>query len=170
MAFYEFGIWIDRASVRIDGQSIAIPFGLLEGIPIGSIASAQRILITYSALVDSLPTNAVVLNQAFIEGDLAPPGSLPIPIEIPSNIVSVPILDNQVRIVKKAGVSLSFIGSAIDYLIAMENGGGTDLTDVTLSDALPAGTRFVKGRMVLGAPFLTDSRATIFLQSRQLQM
>ncbi|TVX93245.1 DUF7507 domain-containing protein [Paenibacillus agilis] len=147
------GIRIDPDSVQVNGQLVPINSSTIEGLPLGNIGVGQTVTITFTAFVDSITSNGIILNQSFISTEQAAAGSAPVPIEIPSNIVAIPNMDPDLRIIKSSDVSLGFIGSFIDYVIDIQNIGGSELTNFIVRDPLPAGTRFVRGSLMIdGVP------------------
>ncbi|GMK48295.1 hypothetical protein PghCCS26_54250 [Paenibacillus glycanilyticus] len=137
------GIRIERTSLLVNGVRFAIDSNSIDGLSLGDIAAGQIMNISFSAIVDSMPSNAVVLNQAFINGEQAAPDSSFIPIEIPSNFVAVSILPNDVTIRKSSGTSLAFIGAVIDYIVEITNNGSSDVSGFALREVLPPGVRYV---------------------------
>ncbi|MCR8842634.1 hypothetical protein NQ117_02980 [Paenibacillus sp. SC116] len=150
------GIRIDPNSVRVNGQLVPIGSSSIEGLPLGNIGVGQTVTITFTAIVDSLTSNGIVINQSFISTEQAAEGSAPVPIEIPSNIVAIPNMDPDLRIIKSSDVSLGFIGSFIDYVIDIQNISGSELTNFILRDPLPAGTRFVRGSLTVNGVPITN--------------
>lgn len=158
-----FGIRIDVATVRVNNVLVPINSMDIDGLPLGDIASGTTVVVTFTALVDCMPANAIVINQAFVDAEQIAPDSPLVPVRVPSNIVAVQILDNQVRIVKTTTATAASIGSTIDYTVEVVNGGSAAISNFTLRDILPPGTRYVPDSLSVAGSLRPDARLPFIL-------
>ncbi|MBP3964126.1 DUF11 domain-containing protein [Paenibacillus sp. DLE-14] len=129
-------------SVTVNG--IALPQAdVTAGIPIGSLAPSAFATVTYEVKL-IMPVSDQIVNQStvsFTSGSFSSTSS--------SNVVTTPITQPQINVVKSAGTSSATVGDTIVYTIAVSNTGNLPAT-VTVTDTIPANTTFVANSVIVG--------------------
>lgn len=159
-----FGIRIDASSIRVNDVLVPLSSNILDGLPLGDIPGGSTVVVTFHALVDGIPANAVVINQAFVDAEQIVPDSPIVPISVPSNIISVSVLDNEVRISKSTAATSASIGSVIGYTVDVQNRGATAISNFVLRDILPPVTRYVPNSLTVEGILKQLGRAPFVLE------
>ncbi|CAG7651182.1 hypothetical protein PAESOLCIP111_06263 [Paenibacillus solanacearum] len=139
-------------SVIVNGvpQAAASP---LTGIPIGTVAPGSTVQVTFSVLIETLPTPQQLLNQATVSYQFILPDGRTFNGSINSNTVVVGVTAPNVSVVKTTPTTASTVGDTIVYTIQVTNNGIADINNVILTDPIPAGSAFVTGSVsVNGVP------------------
>lgn len=155
------------------GASGSLPLlTLANPIPAGGFAT-----VSFQVLVgDTVPTPNPVLNAASVAytytvDPAVPDGASAVD---DSNIVSTQINNATITATKTADPTFADVNGIITYTIALQNTGNVVANNVTLTDALPAGTTLVPGsltgatgafpNLVLNAPVPAGGNATVTFQ------
>lgn len=119
----------------------------VSGVPIGTIAPGATATVTYSLLVNSVPTPAQIGatgSASFTSGVFSGVSF--------SNTVNTPVYQPVVSAVKNASANHVTVGNTVTYTFNISNSGNYPAS-VTLTDSFPAGTAFVTNSVLVnGSP------------------
>ncbi|MCC2454580.1 DUF11 domain-containing protein [Bacillus cereus] len=124
------------------------------GIPTGTVNSGDTVTITFQIRVDTIPPSGTISNTATVTYTSQPnPTEPPITTTTttPPAVVTVQIANpDPIKTVDKA---IAQVGDTLTYTITLNNIGNIPANDINITDALPAGTAFVPGSIVInGVP------------------
>lgn len=114
------------------------------GIPLGSITPSSTVTVTFQVSVNVLPASGLISNQAnvsFTSGTFTGTGS--------SNIVTTPVYNPIIGILKTPSETNATVGDTITYSMDVTNTGNLAAT-VTLFDSIPTGAEFVPNSVTVG--------------------
>jgi large repetitive protein len=132
----------------------------VTGIPIGIVAPGVTIPVTFSVLIDFLPTPQQLLNQATASFQFTLPDGRPFTGSVNSNTVTVGVTAPNVAVVKTTPTTVTTVGDTITYTINVTNFGIAGISNTLLTDPIPAGTAFVPGSVTVnGVPQPTANPA-----------
>ncbi|MEO3944660.1 hypothetical protein [Gorillibacterium sp. CAU 1737] len=137
-------------SVIINGipQAAASP---VSGIPIGVVAPGATVRVTFSVLIDFLPTPQQLLNQATTSFQFTLPDGRPFSGSVTSNTVVVGVTAPNVTVAKITETTATTVGDTITYTINVINNGIAGISNPLLTDPIPAGTTFVPGSVTVNS-------------------
>ncbi len=121
----------------------------VTGIAIGAVAPGSPIDVTFSVLIEYLPTPQQLLNQASVSFAYTLPDGRPFNGLIASNTVTVGVTAPNVSVVKTTLTTASTVGDIIEYSINVRNNGITAIINTLLTDPIPVGTAFVPGSVTV---------------------
>lgn len=121
----------------------------VTGIAVGSVALGATIQVTFSVLIEFLPTPQQLLNQASVSFAYTLPDGRPFNGSITSNTVTVGVTAPNVSVVKTTLTTASTVGDTIAYNINVTNNGIAAISNTLLTDPLPAGTALVPGSVTV---------------------
>ncbi|WP_242214212.1 DUF11 domain-containing protein [Bacillus cereus group sp. BfR-BA-01383] len=130
-------------SVTINGvqQSGAQP---ALGVNIPNIAPGEIITVTFQVNVISIsPSNSIMGNDTILYSYTVDPNGTPVTTSTSTNIVTNPVLDAMITMVKSVDQTLVTLGDTITYTTSVTNNGNTNATNITFTDLIPDGTTFI---------------------------
>lgn len=143
-------------SVTVNG--VAVPAANPSvGFSLGTIASGVTVPVTFSVLVNAIPTSGQLSNQAlasFTSGTFSGTSF--------SNIVATPVLQPILTAVKAANTQNATVGDTVNYSVVVTNSGNYPAF-ATFSDTVPTGATFVPNSVIInGSPFAGADPSTPF--------
>lgn len=120
------------------------------GVAIGTIGAGATTTVSFQVRVNALPAQSQLVNQATATYTFQPPDQRTIAGSAASNTVTVPVKLPNVTVVKSANLTDVAVGETLTYTSVVANNGTEPITNAILSDAVPAGTSFVAGSVVVG--------------------
>lgn len=139
-------------SVIINGVPVA-GVSPVTGIPIAIVNPGATVNVTFSVLIDFLPTPQQLNNQATVAFSFTLPDGRPFSGSTTSNTVTVLVTAPNVSVVKSTPATSVAIGDVIPYSITVTNNGITAVNNVVLTDPIPNGSALVPGSVIVnGVP------------------
>ncbi|NIK71637.1 DUF11 domain-containing protein [Paenibacillus sp. BK720] len=138
------GLTFVSGSVTVGG--IPRPtYDIIAGAPLGALNINGSVVVTYRAVVSSLPSTFLLPNsaQAAFTFQMVAGGNN-ITGVIPSNTVSVPVYSPIIGITKSSNRTTATVGSTVTYTLFVANTGNR-AANVTLTDNIPTGSSFISG-------------------------
>ncbi|MHA6484835.1 DUF7507 domain-containing protein [Paenibacillus sp. strain BS8-2] len=137
-------------SVTVDGTPIpsANP---AAGIPLGTIAPGITVPVTFQVTVVSLPTGALVSNQAFVSftsGSLSATSF--------SEVITTPVYLPQLGLVKSASSASAVVGDTLVYTTVITNTGNIGAA-TTFIDPIPTGAILVPNSVIFNGASLAGA-------------
>ncbi|MDI4645943.1 DUF7507 domain-containing protein [Cohnella hashimotonis] len=120
------------------------------GVPIGTIGAGATTSVSFQVRVNALPAQSQLVNQATSTYTFQPPDLRTVSGSAASNTVTVPVRLPNVSVVKSASLTDVAVGETLTYTSVVANNGTEAIANAILSDAVPAGTSFVAGSVVIG--------------------
>lgn len=142
-------------------QSTANPS---TGIPISTLAPSESATISFRVLVTSIPPNGEIQNQGNVSfqyqpDPTKPPVSVTTPTPTPTTITPVNV--GTINPIKTADKSIVSVGDTITFTITFQNEGTIPVTDISVTDSLPAGTSFIPNSVTINnIPFPNANPST----------
>ncbi|MBE7118932.1 DUF11 domain-containing protein [Bacillus cereus] len=136
-------------SVTINGvqQSGAQP---ALGVNIPNIAPGETVTVTFQVNVISAPPSSSIMgNDTILYSYTVDPNGTPVTTSTSTNIVTNPVLDAMLTIVKSVDQTLVTLGDTITYTTILTNNGNTNATNITFTDLIPDGTTFVSDSITI---------------------
>ncbi|MCM3628545.1 hypothetical protein M3194_14360 [Paenibacillus glycanilyticus] len=131
------------------------------GVAIGSVAAGATSTVTFDVQVNSLPSPPQFVDQGTATYTFTPPDGRTINGSAASNTLTLPVSLPNVTLAKSVNVTDVAVGETLTYTSVITNNGTEAVTNVTLTDVLPAGTTFVPGSVTIGGtPNTTANPAT----------
>ncbi|AIQ51776.1 DUF7507 domain-containing protein [Paenibacillus sp. FSL R7-0331] len=121
----------------------------LTGIPLGSVAPGASFTVTFLTSVQSLPSPAVLTDQGSSSYTYQLPSGRSLSGSSVSNTVSIPVSAPNITILKNANLTAIAVGEYITYTVSVSNPSGVAVSNVVLSDPIPAGGAFVAGSVTI---------------------
>ncbi len=139
-------------SVIVGGVPVAA-VSPVTGIPVGTIAPGATVPVTFSVLIDYLPTPQQLLNVATTSFQFTLPDGRPFSGSVTSNTVVVSVTAPNVSVIKATTTTATTVGDTIAYSINVTNNGIASISNTLLTDPIPAGTVLVPGSVTVnGVP------------------
>ncbi len=135
-------------SVIIDGVPAA-GVSPATGIPIAIVNPGQTVQVTFSVIIDFLPTPQQLNNQATVTFTYTLPDGRVFTGSIVSNTATVSVTAPNVTVVKSTPSTVAAINDVIAYSISVTNNGITAISNTVLTDPIPAGSAFVPGSVTI---------------------
>jgi len=135
-------------SFRVNGTVIA-GANPVTGVNLGSLAAGSTTTITFQVLVTNLPTPPTLVDQATAPYSFISADGRTITGTVVSNTLTIPVTLPNVTVVKNATVTDVAVGETFTYSVVTTNGGIQTISNVVLTDSLPAGLNFVPGSVVV---------------------
>nr|WP_202113169.1 DUF11 domain-containing protein [Paenibacillus sp. MMS18-CY102] len=137
-------------SVTING--VASPSSSpLTGIPIGSLAHNALVIVTFQTLLNTLPSPAVLVDQAASSYTYTLPSGRNLAGSSISNTVTIPASAPNVSIVKSASDTAVAVQEVLTYTLLVTNNGIAPVNNAVISDPVPAIASFVAGSVTINA-------------------
>ncbi|MED4447153.1 cell surface protein [Bacillus cereus] len=136
-------------SVKINGvqQSGAQP---ALGVTIPNIAPGKTVTVTFQANVLSVPPSSSIMgNDTILYSYTVDPNGTPITTSTSTNIVTNPVLDAMITMVKSVDQTIVTLGDTITYTTILTNNGNTNATNITFTDLIPDGTTFIPNSVTI---------------------
>jgi uncharacterized repeat protein (TIGR01451 family) len=131
------------------------------GIAIGTISAGGSSTVQFRVQVNSLPSPPQLVDQASAAYTFQVPDGRIIAGSASSNTLTIPVTTPNVTVVKSAGFADVAVGDTLLYTSTIRNNGIAAVTNVVLSDTLPAGTSLVSGSVtVAGSAFPSANPGT----------
>ncbi|WNR43322.1 DUF7507 domain-containing protein [Paenibacillus roseipurpureus] len=122
----------------------------VSGVNIGTVAANGSSTVTFSVVVNSLPSPPQLVNKANSTYTFQPPDGRTINGTAESNTVTLPVRLPSVGAVKSTVVTDAVVGDTFTYRTVITNSGVESVTNVIMTDAVPAGAVFVAGSVFVG--------------------
>ncbi|MBJ8186439.1 DUF11 domain-containing protein [Bacillus cereus] len=114
------------------------------GVNIPNIAPSETVTVTFQVNVISVPpSNSIMGNDTILYSYTVDPNGTPVTTSTSTNIVTNPVLDAMITMVKSVDQTLVTLGDTITYTTVLTNSGNTNATNITFTD--------------LSTTFITDS-------------
>ena len=88
-------------------------------------------------------------NDTILYSYTVDPNGTPVTTSTSTNIVTNPVLDAMITMVKSVDQTLVTLGDTITYTTLLTNTGNTNATNITFTDLIPDGTSFVSGSVTI---------------------
>ncbi|MCC2472161.1 DUF11 domain-containing protein [Bacillus pacificus] len=120
------------------------------GVNIPNIAPGETVTVTFQANVLSVPPSSSIMgNDTILYSYTVDPNGTPVTTSTSTNIVTNPVLDAMITMVKSVDQTLVTLGDTITYTTLLTNTGNTNATNITFTDLIPDGTSFVSGSVTI---------------------
>ncbi|OOR22429.1 beta strand repeat-containing protein [Bacillus cereus] len=114
------------------------------GVNIPNIAPGETVTVTFQVNVISVPpSNSIMGNDTILYSYTVDPNGTPVTTSTSTNIVTNPVLDAMITMVKSVDQTLVTLGDTITYTTVLTNSGNTNATNITFTDLIPDGTTFI---------------------------
>ncbi|WP_354486117.1 hypothetical protein [Paenibacillus sp. PvP094] len=126
-------------SVIVNGQPLPAA-NPATGISAGTVAAGATTTITFSVVVDTLPSPQQLVNQASVALSFTLPDGRTITGSVLSNVLTISVSAPDVDVVKSTTSTAVSVGDIVTYSVAVTNNGIATVNNVVFTDALPAST------------------------------
>ncbi|WP_226546373.1 DUF11 domain-containing protein [Bacillus thuringiensis] len=114
------------------------------GVTIPNIAPGATVTVTFQVTVLSVPpSNSIMGNDTILYSYTVDPNGTPVTTSTSTNIVTNPVLDAMIAMIKSVDQTLVTLGDTITYTTILTNTGNTNATNITFTDLIPNGTTFI---------------------------
>ncbi|MDT3495899.1 cell surface protein, partial [Bacillus toyonensis] len=114
------------------------------GVTIPNIAPGETVTVTFQVNVISVPPSSSIMgNDTILYSYTVDPNSTPTTTSTSTNIVTTPVLDAMITMIKSVDQTLVTLGDTITYTTILTNNGNTNATNITFTDLIPDGTTFI---------------------------
>ncbi|TKJ07660.1 DUF11 domain-containing protein, partial [Bacillus cereus] len=114
------------------------------GVNIPNIAPGETVTVTFQVNVISVPSSSSIMgNDTILYSYTVDPNGTPATTSTSTNIVTNPVLDAMITMVKSVDQTLVTLGDTITYTTILTNNGNTNATNITFTDLIPNGTTFI---------------------------
>ncbi|MBB3111764.1 putative repeat protein (TIGR01451 family) [Paenibacillus phyllosphaerae] len=127
------------------------------GVPLGTVAPNTTATATFSVLVNSLPSPPQLVNQVVADYTFSVSGDRTISGTVTSNVLTLPVSLLSVSAVASASVADVAVSETMTYTTVITNSRAEPLTDIMLTDILPAGTQFLPGSAAVNGAALASA-------------
>ncbi len=120
------------------------------GIPVSTLAPSESATISFRVLVTSIPPNGEIQNQGNVSFQYQPdPTKPPVSVTTPTPTTITPVNVGTINPIKTADKSIVSVGDTITFTITFQNEGTIPITDISVTDSLPAGTSFIPNSVTI---------------------
>ncbi|WP_002149255.1 DUF11 domain-containing protein [Bacillus cereus] len=120
------------------------------GVNIPNIAPGETVTVTFQVNVISIPPSSSIMgNDTILYSYTVDPNGTPATTSTSTNIVTNPVLDAMITMVKSVDQTLVTLGDTITYTTILTNNGNTNATNITFTDLIPGGTTFVSDSVTI---------------------
>ncbi|MEC0167453.1 DUF7507 domain-containing protein [Paenibacillus graminis] len=119
------------------------------GIAAGTIAAGATVAVAFSVIITSLPSPQLLVNQGTIAYSFTLPDGRTLSGSVLSNTVTIPVTNPNLAVVKTTATTATTLGDTIIYSVTLTNNGIATVNNVVFTDALPSGTAFVPGSVLV---------------------
>ncbi|WP_260510227.1 DUF7507 domain-containing protein [Paenibacillus typhae] len=131
------------------------------GIAAGTIPAAGSVVVQFSVVITSLPSPQLLVNQGTAAYTFTLPDGRTLSGSAQSNTFTIPVSNPNLGVVKSTTTTATTVGDSITYSVVLTNNGIAAVNNVVFTDALPAGTTFASGSVLVdGVPRPGASPAT----------
>ena len=88
-------------------------------------------------------------NDTILYSYTVDPNGTPITTSTSTNIVTNPVLDAMITMVKSVDQTIVTLGDTITYTTILTNNGNTNATNITFTDLIPDGTTFIPNSVTI---------------------
>ncbi|CAM4026536.1 cell surface protein [Bacillus luti] len=130
-------------SVTINGNQ---QFGAQPalGVTIPNIAPGDTVTVTFQVNVLSVPPSSSIMgNDTILYSYTVDPNGTPVSTSTSTNIVTNPVQDAMITMIKSVDQTLVTLSDTITYTTILMNTGNTNATNITFTDLIPDGTTFI---------------------------
>ncbi|WP_166702225.1 DUF7507 domain-containing protein [Bacillus albus] len=114
------------------------------GVTIPNIAPGETVTVTFPVNVLSVPPSSSIMgNDTILYSYTVDPNGAPATTSTSTNIITNPVLDAMITMVKSVNQTLVTLGDTITYTTILTNSGNTNATNITFTDLIPDGTTFI---------------------------
>lgn len=114
------------------------------GVNLPNIAPGETVTVTFQVNVISVPPSSSIMgNDTILYSYTVDPNGAPATTSTSTNIVTNPVLDAMITIIKSVDQTLVTLGDTITYTTILTNSGNTNATNITFTDLIPDGTTFI---------------------------
>lgn len=123
------------------------------GIPLGVISAGATLSVMFSVLISTLPASQQLINQASVAFAYTLPDGRTFNSSINSNSTTISVSSPNVIVTKSSPATDAVVGDTITYNLTVTNSGIANISNVNISDPIPAGSSFVAGSVIVdGTP------------------
>ncbi|UPK46544.1 DUF7507 domain-containing protein [Paenibacillus pabuli] len=126
-------------SVIVNGQPLPAA-NPATSIPAGTVAAGATTTITFSVIIDTLPSPQQLVNQASVALSFTLPDGRIITGSVLSNVLTIPVSAPDVLVVKSTTSTAVSVGDIVTYSVAVTNNGIETVNNVVFTDAVPTST------------------------------
>jgi len=126
-------------SVIVNGQPLPAA-NPATGISAGTVAAGATTTITFSVVIDTLPSPQQLVNQASVALSFTLPDGRTITGSVLSNVLTITVSAPDVDVVKSTTSTSVSVGDIVTYSVAVTNNGIATVSNVVFTDAVPAST------------------------------
>lgn len=120
------------------------------GVNIPNIAPGETVTVTFQVNVISVPPSSSIMgNDTILYSYTVDPSAAPITTSTSTNIVTNPVLDAMITMVKSVDQTIVTLGDTITYTTILTNNGNTNATNITFTDLIPDGTTFIPNSVTI---------------------
>lgn len=120
------------------------------GVTIPNIAPGETVTVTFQVNVLSVPPSSSIMgNDTILYSYTVNPNGTPVTASTSTNIVTNPVLDAMITMVKSVDQTLVTLGDTITYTTLLTNTGNTNATNITFTDLIPDGTTFITDSVII---------------------
>lgn len=131
------------------------------GIAAGTIAAGATVAVSFSVVITSLPNPQLLVNQGTVAYSFTLPDGRTLGGSVLTNTLTIPVSNPNLAVVKSTTTTATNVGDTITYSVILTNNGIATVNNVVFTDALPAGTAFAPGSVVVdGVPRPAASPST----------
>ncbi|WP_342570795.1 hypothetical protein MKY85_22535 [Paenibacillus sp. FSL R5-0749] len=131
------------------------------GIPLGTLAPGESLFVTFQIIVNTLPANQQLVNQATTDYTFSPPDGRVIPGSSPSNEINIPISSPDPIVTKSADVIDTVDGDVITYTIVIDNIESFTVNDILFTDSISAGSELVPDSVTLNGTVIPGADPSV---------
>ncbi|MCU5375654.1 cell surface protein [Bacillus cereus] len=120
------------------------------GVTLPNIAPGATVTVTFQVNVISVPPSSSIMgNDTILYSYTVDPSGTPTTTSTSTNIVTNPVLDAMITMIKSVDQTLVTLGDTITYTTLLTNSGNTNATNITFTDLIPDGTTFVSDSVTI---------------------
>ncbi|ULL19837.1 DUF11 domain-containing protein [Paenibacillus sp. H1-7] len=136
-------------SFRVNGVVIS-GANPAAGVAIGTVTAGGTVTVTFQVQVNSLPSPPQLVDQATASYTYNPPDGRTVSGSASSNTLTIPVRLPSVSVVKSVSLPDATVGDTLTYTSVITNNGIEAVSNVVLTDLIPAGTTLVAGSVIVG--------------------
>ncbi|EDX63408.1 conserved repeat domain protein [Bacillus cereus 03BB108] len=120
------------------------------GIQIPTLSPSESATISFRVLVTSIPPSGEIQNQGNVSFQYQPDATKPpVSVTTPTPTTITPVNVGTINPIKTADKSIVSVGDTITFTITFQNEGTIPVTDISVTDSLPAGTSFIPNSVTI---------------------